>query len=417
MASSAFQNPWIYGVVNNSSRPSFFELVLLHRLQEGLQPAFAYTLTVLRRRYAPFKLIARFGPEIFALFSFLVERYYLINFAGSFAENIYGLRRVLSCRKTEKEGKGKFLHKKTVTLSLVALVLLPYLRVKVQQCVEYLRERTDLARASAASLSNAGDTDAWTIVRSSSSLHLLLLKTLQIVDGFANLFDVVCNLFYLVGRSDSFSILNVFAGVSLRRISDTDRAAFSQAIAFRTAEAAANTEANERRARNDGTLALLRFRLKSLIWWALAKAASGIQISLILFAVSFKFFEWYNTPAMESERRRRIFDQSSTQLESLPTPLPPAFPPQRSNAGVPHLHADAIASFNFNPSSLNNRFTKNALCGLCGKKRKNTVASSAGFLFCYSCLFRYVQEHNSCPATGIPCTVEQIRKLSWSNAG
>jgi hypothetical protein len=39
------------------------------------------------------------------------------------------------------------------------------------------------------------------------------------------------------------------------------------------------------------------------------------------------------------------------------------------------------------------------------------AVSASGYAFCYPCIFRHVQQHQRCPITLIPMSVEQIRKI------
>ncbi|VDP14843.1 unnamed protein product [Soboliphyme baturini] len=51
-------------------------------------------------------------------------------------------------------------------------------------------------------------------------------------------------------------------------------------------------------------------------------------------------------------------------------------------------------------------------CPLCHKPRRNdTVLVTCGFVFCYSCIHKYLQENGRCPITGIPATNAQLIRL------
>ncbi|GFT80489.1 peroxisome assembly protein 12 [Nephila pilipes] len=51
-------------------------------------------------------------------------------------------------------------------------------------------------------------------------------------------------------------------------------------------------------------------------------------------------------------------------------------------------------------------------CPLCKKKRTNdTVLSSSGFVFCYPCIFHFVQENRKCPVTGYKSSLNQLVRL------
>ncbi|KAG8199651.1 hypothetical protein JTE90_009481 [Oedothorax gibbosus] len=52
------------------------------------------------------------------------------------------------------------------------------------------------------------------------------------------------------------------------------------------------------------------------------------------------------------------------------------------------------------------------ICHLCKKERTNdTALSSSGFVFCYPCIFRFVQENHKCPVTGYRSSLNQVIKL------
>lgn len=66
-----------------------------------------------------------FSNETFFLLKVILEFYYLNNFDASFAENFYGLKRVL--------GNGNKLSKYHKNLSLIFIVVLPYLKRKFDE--------------------------------------------------------------------------------------------------------------------------------------------------------------------------------------------------------------------------------------------------------------------------------------------
>ena len=94
---------------------------------------------------------------------------------------------------------------------------------------------------------------------------------------------------------------------------------------------------------------------------------------------AFKVLEWWYS----------VEHRMPTQ--SLPIPPPPE-PPRCADGGV------SI------PSDV-------SLCPICRQKRSNPAASSSGFVFCYPCIFNYVQQHTRCPVTHVPSSVDQIRRL------
>lgn len=50
-------------------------------------------------------------------------------------------------------------------------------------------------------------------------------------------------------------------------------------------------------------------------------------------------------------------------------------------------------------------------CPLCEKKRVNSTALPSGYVFCYTCLFKYVEIHAKCPITRIEVGLQDFRRI------
>eukprot|EP01105_Mastigella_eilhardi_P022564 TRINITY_DN5565_c0_g1_i1.p1 TRINITY_DN5565_c0_g1~~TRINITY_DN5565_c0_g1_i1.p1 ORF type:complete len:361 (+),score=77.03 TRINITY_DN5565_c0_g1_i1:139-1221(+) len=54
-------------------------------------------------------------------------------------------------------------------------------------------------------------------------------------------------------------------------------------------------------------------------------------------------------------------------------------------------------------------------CPLCHRPRANpALLTSSGFAFCYTCILRYVRQHQRCPLTGAPANESQVWRLFLS---
>lgn len=88
---------------------------------------------------------ARYGPlwrwfdEIYTLLDLLLQQHYLSWASASFSENFYGLKRVAMCSSSRE----RTLPRREYWKSLLMLVLVPYLRVKLEKLVNRLREEED----------------------------------------------------------------------------------------------------------------------------------------------------------------------------------------------------------------------------------------------------------------------------------
>ncbi|CAI5529278.1 unnamed protein product [Closterium sp. Naga37s-1] len=102
------------------------------------------------------------------------------------------------------------------------------------------------------------------------------------------------------------------------------------------------------------------------------------QTSVIAVVFAFKMAEWWY--------------QTGEQKLSAPTVYPPPPPPPPPKASIP-VPADR------------------SLCPLCLCRRTNpTAPATSGFIFCYPCIFAYVDKFGRCPITHHPTTVDQLRR-------
>ncbi|XP_023239503.1 peroxisome assembly protein 12-like [Centruroides sculpturatus] len=101
--------------------------------------------------------------------------------------------------------------------------------------------------------------------------------------------------------------------------------------------------------------------------------AAGISISLSTGAFFLQFLDWWYS------------QDNSGYFSQFPIPPPPEKWPLKFNKGI---------------------------CPLCHQKRRNeTVLSTSGFVFCYRCIFQYIQKYSCCPITNYPSTNENLIKL------
>ena len=104
---------------------------------------------------------------------------------------------------------------------------------------------------------------------------------------------------------------------------------------------------------------------------------------LLLGIFAFKFLEWWYESANKLNPAR-----------TLPVPPPPPIC-RPSRTGIPLTSA-----------------TTHLSCPLCSRaQRSNPACTPSGYVFCYLCIFKFVQEHRRCPITNMPCTDDQIRKV------
>jgi hypothetical protein len=114
---------------------------------------------------------------------------------------------------------------------------------------------------------------------------------------------------------------------------------------------------------------------------AMAWGAAAVQYSVIIGVLGFKFFEWWYTPEVQE-----LAQQSSTETAPPPPPI--------------ELFKPSVVPID----------TASVACPLCKEPCTNMAACPSGFVYCYPCVYAYVEEHGRTPQGGLPCTTNDIRK-------
>ncbi|XP_038615211.1 peroxisome assembly protein 12 [Tachyglossus aculeatus] len=131
-----------------ADRPSIFELVAQDNLMSALKPALQHVAKVAAGRDpARYGVLWRWFDELFALLDLLVQRHYLSTAGASFSENFYGLKRTADAAGGGRPG----LPPEQLRRSLLLLVLVPYLRGKLDKLACGLRDEDDYSIRPAAS--------------------------------------------------------------------------------------------------------------------------------------------------------------------------------------------------------------------------------------------------------------------------
>jgi len=107
-------------------------------------------------------------------------------------------------------------------------------------------------------------------------------------------------------------------------------------------------------------------------------------VLLLLGIAGYKFVEW-----MYSEEGVAKMRLTGADAPIPPPPLPPQFSGQ------------ALSLATMDP----------ALCPLCKQQRVNPAMAPSGYVFCYPCIYRYVEQHGECPITQMKCEPSTIVKI------
>ncbi|KAL6966639.1 ubiquitin-protein ligase peroxin 12, variant 2 [Sarracenia purpurea var. burkii] len=145
----------LFQVGGQGARPTFFEMAAAQQLPSSLRAAITYSLGVLALRRPFLHKVLDYEDEFFALLMLVLETHSLRNTDASFSESLYGLRRRavnirvkndISCTDSGVRIQHSGLEKHQKILSVVFLVVLPYLKSKLHSI--YNKEREARLRAS-----------------------------------------------------------------------------------------------------------------------------------------------------------------------------------------------------------------------------------------------------------------------------
>jgi len=134
----------------STERPTFFEVIAQESMTSVLRPAVTYSLKVIAS-YRPENLgwLWRYGDELYLLLDYALQNYYLKRYNGTFSEHFYGLKRsssnmshsVSHCPPHVRHTHSKLSGRERF-FSLVTTVLIPYLKLKLDQYFNKLRENS-----------------------------------------------------------------------------------------------------------------------------------------------------------------------------------------------------------------------------------------------------------------------------------
>ncbi|NXF98515.1 PEX12 protein, partial [Eubucco bourcierii] len=335
-------------------RPSIFEAVAQDSLMAAVKPALQHLVKVLAEsnpgRYG---FLWYWFDEVYVVLDFLLQQHCLTRCSASFSENFYSLKRIPlgDCRRQPLATAG--LPKRQHWKSLLLLVLVPYLKGKLEKLVSSLRDEDEYSIHPPSS--------AW------KRFYRAFLAAYPFVNMTWEGWFLIQQLCYILGKAQHHSPLLRLASVRLVRLTAED----IQALQKRSA-AAPSSQALSIKARAQSAV-------KKVLGGIALSLSTGLSVSVFFL----QFLDWWYS----SENQEAV-----KSLTALPTPPPP-------------VHLDRGATSALLPKL-------KSVCPLCRKIRINATAlSTSGFVFCYRCAYSYVKTHQRCPVTGYATELQHLVKL------
>ncbi|KAI8337687.1 Pex12 amino terminal region-domain-containing protein [Chlamydoabsidia padenii] len=376
------------GSQEDAYRPSLFELVAQEKLRDLLQPAVQYVTAVYAQRYP--RLLIRLvnnHEEFYALLMFLIERHYLKEWGASFAENFYGLKRVSAKHLDSKgsqmalpvgqQGQSPALTRKERNQSLLVLVGLPYLKCRLDLYYQQISGGASLLGINEQEeRENEELADQTTTRRRRFTIRLIKLfrKLYPYINALYHGSGLVYNVLYLFNKTKYHSPWLHLLGLQIKRMSMADYRAYYDKI-------------DASQSKTTRSLWSSPLRILSGVF---GKFVEFLKVLLPMSIFFFKFLEWWYSSEFARGNGTGNYGEEDTE-NTVP-------PPEKTK---PDPRGTKL------PSSPNT-------CPLClTNPINNPTALPSGFVFCYTCAYRYVEEQGRCPVSWIKVDrgVEDLTKV------
>ncbi|KAL1935220.1 hypothetical protein VTP01DRAFT_4360 [Rhizomucor pusillus] len=360
------------GSQEDAYRPSLFELDAQQKLRELLQPAVQYLVAIYAQRYP--RLLIRLvnnHEEFYALLMLTIERHYLKEWGATFAENFYGLKRVPTSQAgkfttpVNSQSHGPALSQKDISKSLLVAVGLPYLKCRADLFYHQISggSSASIFGENERELQEAeelGDPEVHWRRKLAIRFIQLFRKVYPFINALYHGSNLAYNIAYLFGKTRYYTPWLHLLGLELKRMSMNDYRAY-----YEKANAASVKEG--------------RFSPLQATGRLLGKIIEFLKFMLPMSIFFYKFLEWWYS----SEFARGGAALAAAADGDAPNAIPPPekLMPDPDGIQLPK---------------------KPNTCPLCDASPiNNPSALPSGYVFCYTCAYRYVEEHGRCPVTFI----------------
>ncbi|PNS18392.1 Peroxisome bioproteinsis factor 10 [Sphaceloma murrayae] len=414
----------------DEQKPSLFELLSEQQLGSLIPPSLRYLLAVATHRHPRYLLrILNSFDEVYALLSLVVERYYLRTYGGGFTENFYGLKRerVLAVRNgevpraalgaPEQVRESLRLKSADVWKNLAVMVGLPYIKRKLDESYDIHAAHANLLGPQFQNRDELGSNPS--VKQRILHYYKWFLRNIYPSVNAAFYFSLLAfNLAYLFDGTKYHSPFLWLIGTRMRRMNSADH----KAIELATNPPAPSPQAGVRPGQTRSI-----FSPRTLTQTVYPRLLSSLKILLPTSIFALKFLEWWHA----SDFARQLSRKAAEGLE-LPAPTISGLPPipkasrlPTEKSGVtfstdekatpsPQSPPERDSSADTEKSSASNSFRNppissttlmpiltvppaysSELCPICLASIMTPTASPSGYVYCYTCIFRWVEGTHS----------------------
>jgi peroxin-12 len=334
---------------NNSIKPTIFDILAQENLLDLFHSSFNHVFRWLGNYNEKISRLETYNNEIYLILHSTIEYLYLKTKNSLFSEYFYGLKR------------SKTLNFKLKILSIISSIVLPYLKSKLDNIYETIERDSDLN------------------VENNDKKKKFIKKLKNIFLKFYPFFHLIWSLLFWCYR---FMFIFNFTDYN------------SPLLHLLGIRLVYNTE-NEVNSNN------------SLLFEKISYFTNRLFTGILFFI---QFFNWYeNISDDENLINDEQFNKNDLNINYLnelqnktgsSTDMKLIEPPKMSE----HI----LKKLNLN----NNKNDFNLICPLCNSIRTNDCAlSTSGFVFCYPCIFKFINKNRCCPITKTPSNLNNLVRI------
>jgi hypothetical protein len=418
----------------DEQKPSLFEILSENELAALIPPSIRYLLAIAAHRQPRYLLrILNNFDELYALLSLAVERYYLGTYGGSFTENFYGLKRERVLRikngETPRARLGAAadvretlkLRNADIWRNLLVMVGIPYLKRKLDESYDIHAAGVNMLGPSYRDRDAYPRGEGWR--KKVMWYYKWFLRNVYPSVNAAYWFAMVAfNLAYLFDGTKYHSPFMMLIGTRMRRLNAAD----AKAIELATNPPPSPSSGTE--GARPGVISLLNPRILARVLYPQLLSSLRLLLPTSIFAL--KFLEWWHNSDFARQLSRKtheglelpppiIAGAKTSSTTKSPTNTRPksnsvssatssssntSSSSEKQTSSSPHSRRDSALSETSPPISATTYlpiFTvpapivspdenTSALCPICVSEIQTATAAQTGYVYCYSCIFRWV---------------------------
>lgn len=373
-------------------KPSLFELLSEQQLASLLPPSLRYLLAVATHRHPRYLLrVLNSFDELYALLMLVVERHYLKTHGGGFTENFYGLKRekALAVGEIPRANIAAASHvREALTLNnadiwknLAVMVGLPYLKRKLDESYDINAPRALLGAAYTRMPPNP------TLKQRFMHYYRWFLRNIYPSVNAAYYFSMLAfNIAYLFDNSKYHSPFMWLIGTRMRRLGEADYRAIAALDEPKPAAAGGNL----------GVTSIFSPRMLG------SRALGSLKILLPTSIFALKFLEWWHASDFARQLSRKaaeglelpppvVSGLSSLAQQFGPASQKPAQKSDKSDESMSEVEKPPIAAASLLPIFTVPPPHDSEFCPICEQEITTATACQTGFVFCYTCIHRWVE--------------------------